>query len=101
MGTLIVSNGRISVGQVGYMSAFPDKVDFKDLQVRELNIAVGTMLMDLGFVPYKCPGILYEEVFRRLDPGFVDLLGRLRRAVAPHAILNPDRWRKPDGPAVP
>ncbi len=66
--------------------------------VRGLNVALGRMLLDLGFVPYKCPAILYEEVFARMDPGFRELMSRLKRAVDPHGILNPDRWKAP-GPA--
>jgi FAD/FMN-containing dehydrogenase len=65
-------------------------------RVRQLNVALGRMLMDLGYVPYKCPAILYDEVFARLDPGFRDLMERLKRAVDPRGILNPDRWRPGD-----
>lgn len=61
--------------------------------VRELNVALARALMDLGYVPYKCPETLREEVLARLDPGFRELMGRLRRAVDPRGILNPDRWR--------
>jgi FAD/FMN-containing dehydrogenase len=49
--------------------------------------------MDLGYVPYKIPETLRDEVLERLDPGFRELMGRLRRAVDPQGILNPDRWR--------
>jgi len=63
--------------------------------VRALNVELGRMLMDLGYVPYKCPGILYDELFARLDPGFRDLMERVRKAVDPHGILNPDRGRAP------
>jgi FAD/FMN-containing dehydrogenase len=61
--------------------------------VRELNVKLARALMDLGYVPYKCPETLRDEVLERLDPGFVDLMGRLKRAVDPQGILNPDRWR--------
>ena len=36
---------------------------------------------------------LYDEVFKRLDPGFVALMAKLKDAVDPNGILNPDRWR--------
>jgi FAD/FMN-containing dehydrogenase len=61
--------------------------------VRALNVALGRALLELGYVPYKCPAILHEEVFARLDPGFVDVMRRVKKAVDPHGILNPDRWR--------
>jgi FAD/FMN-containing dehydrogenase len=62
-------------------------------RVRVLNVALGGALMELGFVPYKCPALLYEELYKRLDPGFVTLMDRLRDAIDPKRILNPDRWR--------
>ncbi len=62
-------------------------------KVRELNVAVATALMDLGFVPYKCPAVLYDELFPRLDPGFVSLMQKLKDAVDPNGILNPERWK--------
>jgi FAD/FMN-containing dehydrogenase len=61
--------------------------------VRELNVKLARALMDLGYVPYKIPETLRDEVLERLDPGFRELMGRLRRAVDPQGILNPDRWR--------
>jgi len=61
--------------------------------IRTLNVAVGRTLLDLGYVPYKCPAILYDEVFARLDPGFRELMPRLKQAVDPDGILSPDRWR--------
>ncbi|MGQ0615033.1 MAG: FAD-binding oxidoreductase [Planctomycetaceae bacterium] len=62
-------------------------------RVRALNVEVARALLDLGFVPYKCPDVLLDEVLRRMDPGFRDLLVRIKRAVDPAGILNPERWR--------
>jgi FAD/FMN-containing dehydrogenase len=64
-------------------------------RVRETLVALGRALMELGYVPYKCPATLYEEVARRIDPGFRALMERLRKAMDPGGILNPDRWRLP------
>ncbi len=64
-------------------------------RVRELLVVLGRTLMDLGYVPYKCPATLYGEVARRLDPGFRTLMERLRKTMDPAGILNPDRWRLP------
>ncbi|MGH7163060.1 MAG: hypothetical protein ACREID_06225, partial [Planctomycetota bacterium] len=61
--------------------------------VRALNVAVGRALLDLGYVPYKCPGTLLDEVLARMDPGFRDLMLRVKRAVDPGGVLNPERWR--------
>jgi len=64
-------------------------------QVRALMVELGRALMDLGYVPYKCPATLYDEVAKRLDPGFRTLMERLKKAVDPAGILNPDRWKLP------
>ena len=80
------------VGVLRFIERFDRRDDAATARVRDLNVAVGKMLMDLGYVPYKCPGILYEDLYRRLDPGFLTLMRRVRDAVDPHGILNPDRW---------
>lgn len=61
--------------------------------VRALNLALGRALMDLGFVPYKCPETLLDELLARLDPGFRELMLRVKRAADPAGILSPERWR--------
>jgi FAD/FMN-containing dehydrogenase len=64
-------------------------------RVGRLNLDLATALMDLDYVPYKCPGVFYEEVARRLDPGFLELMRRVKRTLDPDGILNPDRWALP------
>jgi FAD/FMN-containing dehydrogenase len=76
-----------------FIERFDRRDEAETARVREANIELGRTLMDLGYVPYKCPEILYDEVFERLDPGFVHLMRTLKRAVDPKGILNPDRWR--------
>ncbi len=60
-------------------------------RVRHVNVELARTLVDLGYVPYKCPEVLHDEVLPRLDPGFVDLMRRVKAAVDPHGILNPGR----------
>lgn len=62
-------------------------------RVRATNVALARALLDLGFVPYKCPGVLLDEVLPRMDPGFRDLMLRVKRLMDPAGILNPERWR--------
>ncbi|HEX5138742.1 MAG TPA: FAD-binding oxidoreductase [Planctomycetota bacterium] len=64
-------------------------------RVRALMVELGRALMELGYVPYKCPATLYGEVAKRMDPGFRALMERLRKAMDPAGILNPDRWKLP------
>lgn len=63
--------------------------------VRARMVELGRALMDMDYVPYKCPATLYPEVARRIDPGFRALMERLRKAMDPAGILNPDRWKLP------
>jgi len=65
-------------------------------RVRALVADLGRTLLDLDYVPYKCPETLYGEIARRLDPGFRTLMERLKQTVDPRGILNPDRWRLPE-----
>ncbi len=83
------------MGVLRFIERFDRNSEAETSKVRALNVAVGAMLMDLGYVPYKCPAVLYEDLYRRLDPGFLTLMQRVRDAVDPHGILNPDRWRRP------
>ncbi|MFQ5845430.1 MAG: hypothetical protein ACE5JG_10640, partial [Planctomycetota bacterium] len=62
-------------------------------RVRELNVAVARALLELDYVPYKCPEPLLDEVLRRMDPGFVDLMRRVKSVVDPKGVLSPSRWR--------
>jgi len=66
----------------------PDEVE----RVRELNRDLLRICLELGFVPYKAPGWAVEEMWKRADPGFVDLLGRVKGMLDPAGIMNPGRW---------
>jgi glycolate oxidase len=76
-----------------FIERFDRTSEEETARIRELNVKLGRALMELGYVPYKCPSILYDDLFEKLDPGFADLMVRLKNAVDPHGILNPDRWR--------
>jgi FAD/FMN-containing dehydrogenase len=80
-------------GVLRFIERFDRADETATAAVAALNVAVAETLMDLGYVPYKCPGVLYESVFRRLDPGFVRMMQTIRTALDPNGILNPDRWR--------
>ena len=76
-----------------FIERFDRRSEEETARIRRLNIELGAALMDLGFVPYKCPAPLYDELFARMDPGFLTMMERLRTALDPHSILNPERWR--------
>ena len=66
----------------------------KDLDAEgPVILALGRMALDLGYVPYKCPDVLLDDVLARMDPGFRETMLRVKRALDPGNVLNPDRWR--------
>ncbi|MHC4956726.1 MAG: FAD-binding oxidoreductase [Planctomycetota bacterium] len=79
-------------GVLRFIERFDRSSEEETRKIAELNVALAEALMDLGFVPYKCPGVLYDALYKRLDPGFAEMMRRLRAAIDPNGILNPDRW---------
>jgi FAD/FMN-containing dehydrogenase len=70
-----------------------DKSDPEDVaRVRELNRDLLDVVLPLGFVPYKAPGWAVEHMRERTDPGFRDLVGRVKGMLDPDEIMNPGRW---------
>ncbi len=66
----------------------PEEVE----KMRALNVEVGTALLELGYVPYKCPASLLPLVLSQMDPGFRSLMQRVKDALDPDGILSPGRW---------
>jgi FAD/FMN-containing dehydrogenase len=83
-------------GIVRFIERFDRSDEEETGRVRAMNVTLARHLLDHGYVPYKCPEVLLDEVLGRLDPGFRDLMLRIKRAVDPNGILNPDRWRLRD-----
>ena len=50
------------------------------------------LLLDEGFIPYKAPDWAARKVLARADPGWVDLLKRIKSVLDPKGILNPGHW---------
>ena len=50
------------------------------------------LALDAGFIPYKVPYWAVEEMMRRGDPAWVELLIRVKRMLDPSNIMNPGRY---------
>jgi glycolate oxidase len=62
-------------------------------RVRAAVREVGEMSLGLGFVPYKTPAWAVRELLApRVDPGMLQLLGRVRALLDPQGIMNPGKW---------
>jgi FAD/FMN-containing dehydrogenase len=69
-----------------------DKRDPGEVErVRALNLELLEVCLDLGFVPYKTPGWAWERMSGRMDPGYLELLERVKRTLDPQGIMNPGK----------
>jgi FAD/FMN-containing dehydrogenase len=65
----------------------PQEVD----RVKSLNAELLEICLELGFVPYKAPDWMMRAIAERADPGFRELLSRVKRMLDPAGIMNPGR----------
>jgi FAD/FMN-containing dehydrogenase len=69
-----------------------DKSSEQEIErVRELNRDLLDICLELGFVPYKAPDWAFDRMRDRTDPGFLELLSRVKGALDPQGIMNPGR----------
>jgi FAD/FMN-containing dehydrogenase len=73
---------------VQFYKGDPDEVERVRKCVREISSAA----LDLGFVPYKAPYWAVQEMMRRGDPNWVELLARVKKMLDPNNIMNPGRY---------
>jgi FAD/FMN-containing dehydrogenase len=73
---------------IGYNKGDSDEVERVSKCIREL---LGVTL-DNGFIPYKAPYWAVEEIMRRGDPNWVELLKRVKMTLDPNNIMNPGRF---------
>ena len=81
-------------GHYGVLRAIAcfDRADPGEVErVHRLNVDLFRILLDLGFLAYKAPDWAVREMASRADPGFRELFSRIRDAVDPQGILNPQR----------
>ncbi|MCZ6690869.1 MAG: FAD-binding oxidoreductase [Planctomycetota bacterium] len=79
-------------GVLRFISTF-DKEDADEVTaVRDLNVELSDVSIDLGFIPYKTPPWLIRRHKDRIDPGFLALLKKIRSVMDPDGILNPGKW---------
>ena len=45
-----------------------------------------------GAIPYKCPAWAAKKVIEKMDPHWVSVARRVRKALDPNEIMNPGRW---------
>ena len=75
-----------------FIEVFRRGVPAERERVKSCNAELCDMLLDEGFVLYKTPGWAVARYRSRLDPGFIRLMGEVRRALDPDRLMNPGRW---------
>ncbi len=82
-------------GVMRFLSTFyKDNAEERE-NVRAMNAALVDAGVELGFIPYKTPAWTVEQIRDRLDPGFKDLLKRVRGLLDPEGIMSPRSWPLP------
>lgn len=70
-----------------------DRQDAEEVaRVKQLQGDLLEICLELGFVPYKAPGWAVEGMSERTDPGFKELVARVRGLLDPQGLMNPGRW---------
>jgi FAD/FMN-containing dehydrogenase len=75
-----------------YVACF-DKGD--EEEVERVRAAMGELagtVLDHGYVPYKASADAARRIVERADPGWTELLRRVRDALDPERRMNPGRW---------
>jgi glycolate oxidase len=61
------------------------------VRIRQCNNELLGMALDLKAIPYKTPVWAAKKLLERADPGFVNLVKRVRKLLDPNGIMNPGR----------
>jgi FAD/FMN-containing dehydrogenase len=85
-----MEGGRYHV--LRYVACF-DRGDAEEVgRVRAAMGELADVVLDHGYVPYKASADAARRILERADPGWVDLLTRVRDALDPERRMNPGRW---------
>jgi glycolate oxidase len=79
-------------GVMRFIATFDKKDAAERRRVREMSAELVDAGVELGFIPYKTPPWVVERIRARLDPGFVELLRRVRAALDPERTMAPHCW---------
>jgi hypothetical protein len=78
---------------IGYNKGDSEEVERAKNCIREILTAT----LDTGFVPYKASRNAVEEMMKRGDPNWVELVRRVKTMLDPNNIMNPGRYGDTSG----
>jgi FAD/FMN-containing dehydrogenase len=69
-----------------------NKADPKDVDnVRKCMVELTKLVQELGGIVYKTPKRLGKLLWEKADPGFIELLKRVKKVLDPNGIMNPGK----------
>jgi FAD/FMN-containing dehydrogenase len=69
-----------------------NKADPKDVDnVRKCMVELSKLVLELGGIVYKTPKRLSQLVWKDADPGFIELVKRIKKMLDPNGIMNPGK----------
>ncbi len=90
MGCRVVGQGHAMMFFYAYAFNRADTADVD--RAKEALEKTNAAVLDLGGIPWKAEAPAQQQILGRMDPGAVELMTRLRRAVDPAGIMNPGNW---------
>lgn len=79
-------------GVMRFIATFDKEDEAQRQALREMNAELVEAGVELGFVPYKTPPWAVEQIRGRLDPGFRQVMARVRTLLDPNGIMAPHCW---------
>jgi len=75
-----------------FIELFDRRDETETERVAQVNSDLLDVLLDHGYVPYKCPPWAVPRLLERMDPGMAALMRRIKNLLDPNGILNPGKW---------
>ena len=79
-------------GVMRFIATFNKRDEGERRAVREMNRELVEAGLALGFIPYKTPPWVVEQMHSRINPAFVELMGKIRCLLDPEGIMAPHCW---------
>ncbi len=90
MGCRVIGQGHAMMFFYAYAFNRADPADVE--RAKEALEKTNAGVLDLGGIPWKAEAPAQRQILSRMDPGTIDLMDRLRRAIDPGRIMNPGNW---------